>query len=529
MDIDIKSKPEETVKIVVPETRISFFELKIKEWKNEIDSLKIPETDDRSLDNNFEDRVDKWNEQREYRKKYISSLKYKIQLVKRCLRGFKQNKDIILLIGIHETLDKVDKDLEEFKTNLETKKIQHSRSDQKFNEDKNVIPGIPKNIIKDGRIVNLLGEPDLIIPCNSYEGTRKTEQKLYDFLKLNIKFLFVREQSFEWCRNINPLRFDFVIPDLKLIIELDGAQHYKSVTGRGCFVDNMDRDLKKMKDVNEHGYSVIRIDQEDVWSNKNKWSERLYRSIRKYDYPTNILIGDFFEGMIKYNTRVNVVSSILIEEDIYYRMINNEGFKKHRDNVISVIATEPYKFSSVKESNKDIKLYEKLTEILQEPNDINIIYNISDVGSIYYIYQIAIIISHFVRRKDYNCQCYFEDTWIDITHEDLKFHAREIWFYYLQYLETKYKHSIVLDIIRESIESWKSCDSLVILQSSFRILSLDTFNKPTEKNGFYYFFINHYINVVISYMKTSKKLRERLLIYCSNKSSINSSLTSTQT
>ena len=40
-------------------------------------------------------------------------------------------------------------------------------------------------------------------------------------------------------------------------------------------------DVYKMKKANEHGYSVIRIVQEDVWNNKYDWLSELNNNINK--------------------------------------------------------------------------------------------------------------------------------------------------------------------------------------------------------------------------------------------------------
>jgi len=54
----------------------------------------------------------------------------------------------------------------------------------------------------------------------------KGEKEIADFLlKHNIKA--IREHKFTNCKNINPLPFDFYLPDLNICIEFNGEQHYK--------------------------------------------------------------------------------------------------------------------------------------------------------------------------------------------------------------------------------------------------------------------------------------------------------------
>jgi len=63
------------------------------------------------------------------------------------------------------------------------------------------------------------------------------------------------------------LTFDFYIAVIKLAIEVDGGQHYKSIEGRGGepgFVDNLRRDLLKNEWCRHHSTSLLRIDENDL-------------------------------------------------------------------------------------------------------------------------------------------------------------------------------------------------------------------------------------------------------------------------
>lgn len=86
--------------------------------------------------------------------------------------------------------------------------------------------------------------------------------------------------------------FDFCIKDYKLIIELDGEQHFKQVSNCQSPAETQKNDKYKMKCANDHGYSVIRIYQLDVWNDKNDWKSNLIDAIKKYDDVENIFIGD---------------------------------------------------------------------------------------------------------------------------------------------------------------------------------------------------------------------------------------------
>lgn len=113
--------------------------------------------------------------------------------------------------------------------------------------------------------------------CQTCKET--TENKLYDFILSSISEKCQKEKKFEWCKNKYLLRFDFYIERLKLIIELDGAQHFRQISNWKPPKHSLDRDVYKMKCLLKHGISVIRILQEDVWHNKNNWQERLQNAI----------------------------------------------------------------------------------------------------------------------------------------------------------------------------------------------------------------------------------------------------------
>lgn len=120
----------------------------------------------------------------------------------------------------------------------------------------------------------------------------KTEAKLYDFLTNTCKMQVEKQAKFDWCKNKKLLPFDFYIEKYKLIIELDGPQHFKQISNWQSPEEIQKNDKYKMKCANENGYSIIRILQENVFNDKNDWKNKLKESIKEYDNPSNIFIGD---------------------------------------------------------------------------------------------------------------------------------------------------------------------------------------------------------------------------------------------
>jgi len=108
----------------------------------------------------------------------------------------------------------------------------------------------------------------------------KTEDIVYDKLKINYPLLN-RQYKVDWCKNKKHLPFDLVIEERKIIIEIDGEQHWKQVAKWKTPEHNRERDIYKMKCANENGFSIIRIIQEDIFKNKYNWLDELIQNIEK--------------------------------------------------------------------------------------------------------------------------------------------------------------------------------------------------------------------------------------------------------
>jgi len=97
----------------------------------------------------------------------------------------------------------------------------------------------------------------------------KTEYKLW--LLLKEKYPTVKRQfKVEWCKKKRCLPFDFAIEELKLIVELDGDQHFKQIANWKSPELQLEDDIYKMKCANDNGYSIVRVMQKDV--TRHDWS-----------------------------------------------------------------------------------------------------------------------------------------------------------------------------------------------------------------------------------------------------------------
>lgn len=120
------------------------------------------------------------------------------------------------------------------------------------------------------------GDPNAAL-CPCCQGS-KLEKATAKWLRENLKDTgldFVREWSVDTLRlggeNSRPARYDFYIPDLGLLIELDGGQHYRPATFGGRSMrdaiiqhhDTVRRDLAKNAYAREQGLTLIRIGHDE--------------------------------------------------------------------------------------------------------------------------------------------------------------------------------------------------------------------------------------------------------------------------
>ena len=110
----------------------------------------------------------------------------------------------------------------------------------------------------------------------------KTETKL--LLKMIGKVNIIKNFRINWCRSIisnNNLPFDYCIEESKIIIELDGPQHFRQVSNWSSPEKQFKNDKYKEKCANENGYSIIRLLQEDVLYDRYDWLNELNQTIEK--------------------------------------------------------------------------------------------------------------------------------------------------------------------------------------------------------------------------------------------------------
>jgi hypothetical protein len=130
-----------------------------------------------------------------------------------------------------------------------------------------------------------------------YKCKRKTESKIYDFLK--DKYSINNQPRYDWCRNPETNRhlpFDLECNN-RIIIEIDGAQHFRQVWNWTSPEEQLIKDKYKMDCAINNGKHIIRIFQEDIYYNKNNWDNKLLETINSLltiETPTVRYIGNVY-------------------------------------------------------------------------------------------------------------------------------------------------------------------------------------------------------------------------------------------
>ena len=117
----------------------------------------------------------------------------------------------------------------------------------------------------------------------------KTEELVYKFLikiygRNNVKREFSDNKWTKYNDSNGCFRFDFVINLKRIIIEVDGEQHFREVEFFNSTPEvRRTNDCFKMDLAIKNRYSIIRICQKDVWKNTFKWKKRLRTTFDKVD------------------------------------------------------------------------------------------------------------------------------------------------------------------------------------------------------------------------------------------------------
>ena len=118
---------------------------------------------------------------------------------------------------------------------------------------------------------------------NQWCGCKKNKTETKLLLKMINNVNIIKDFRINWCKSIKDkyLPFDFCIEENKIIIELDGAQHFRQISNWKSPEEQIKNDKYKEKCANDNNYSIIRLLQEDVFNDKYNWFDELKNNIEK--------------------------------------------------------------------------------------------------------------------------------------------------------------------------------------------------------------------------------------------------------
>lgn len=96
--------------------------------------------------------------------------------------------------------------------------------------------------------------------CPRCRSSRGEQELICVFEELNLRY--IRQYSYEDCRDLRRLKFDFYLPDHDILVEFDGIQHFKVVEyfgGFDGFAERVRKDYIKSDYCLENGKPLIRI------------------------------------------------------------------------------------------------------------------------------------------------------------------------------------------------------------------------------------------------------------------------------
>jgi very-short-patch-repair endonuclease len=125
---------------------------------------------------------------------------------------------------------------------------------------------------------------------------KKTARKLLEHLETKYEVVLT-ERHFPWCKLQRELPYDFYIPSINLLIELDGPQHFKQISNWEDPEDTQKRDEFKNASALENDYPLIRLLQEDVLYDRNEWEDVLNQAIEYVITANESKLLTIYEGV----------------------------------------------------------------------------------------------------------------------------------------------------------------------------------------------------------------------------------------
>lgn len=119
----------------------------------------------------------------------------------------------------------------------------------------------------------------------------KSESKMLAFLREEYPSCQT-QLRYDWCRfseTNNMMPFDFGLEKEKILIELDGVQHFEQVSNWKSPESVQAKDIEKMRKAIEAGYSVIHIFQVEMWEDHYDWRTIMKEQIEHVRSHTKVV------------------------------------------------------------------------------------------------------------------------------------------------------------------------------------------------------------------------------------------------
>jgi very-short-patch-repair endonuclease len=116
----------------------------------------------------------------------------------------------------------------------------------------------------------------------------QTEQRLFNFF-IEIDQPFYCQYACPWSEK--NYRYDFVFLEKKIIIELDGPQHFRQIGSWTAPEKIRQGDYEKMVLANHHGFTIVRLVQDEVYKDTFLWKPHLHLILStSYEKPIYIFL-----------------------------------------------------------------------------------------------------------------------------------------------------------------------------------------------------------------------------------------------
>lgn len=168
-----------------------------------------------------------------------------------------------------------------------------------------------------------------------------TEKFLADYIQTIFPDI-IRQYKVEWCKNPTTKKFfpfDICIESLKIIIELDGPQHFRQISNWTSPEQCLSRDVYKMKMAIDNGFTIIRLLQEDVSNDLFLWKNKLSSLLFKRAIPEICYIcenNEYAQHILEFEILINNNSKEKIIDD----EIDEDEPENCDDNLQEIIITE---------------------------------------------------------------------------------------------------------------------------------------------------------------------------------------------